>query len=151
MPGALEFLHEVERSGKSYPFFTNNASKSPELYIKKLAGMDCPIERSRIMASGGVIIHRKAVPTSAVRRTNAGEEEPPQPPSSLSLPIKPSISRSPLRTAYPFPASSAPGCPPRPQRTAAYPPTSCLPDLQALSSSQPSPSFPPSPRANNWP
>lgn len=56
LPGALEFLHEVERSGKNYLFFTNNASRSPELYIKKLAGMDCQIERARIMTSGDVMI-----------------------------------------------------------------------------------------------
>lgn len=56
LPGALEFLKEVERSGKRYLFFTNNASKSPDLYIKKLAGMNCLIGRDQIMTSGDVMI-----------------------------------------------------------------------------------------------
>lgn len=56
LPGALEFVKQVERMGKRYLFFTNNSSKSPELYMEKLARMDCPIERSRIMTSGDVMI-----------------------------------------------------------------------------------------------
>lgn len=56
LPGALEFLRQVERSGRRYLFFTNNASKSPDLYIKKLAGMNCLIGRDQIMTSGDVMI-----------------------------------------------------------------------------------------------
>lgn len=56
LPGALEFIQQVKRLGKRFLFFTNNASKSPELYIKKLAGMDCPISREQIMTSGDVMI-----------------------------------------------------------------------------------------------
>lgn len=62
LPGALDFIKQVERCGKQYIFFTNNSSKSPKLYMKKLAGMNCPIERGQIMTSGDVMIeYLKAV------------------------------------------------------------------------------------------
>jgi len=54
--GALEFLSDVENSGKDFMFFTNNASTRPEAYIEKLAGMDCHIDRNKIMTSGDVMI-----------------------------------------------------------------------------------------------
>ncbi len=54
--GALDFLDAVKKSGKRYIFFTNNSSTSPELYIKKLAGMNCFIGRDQIMTSGDVMI-----------------------------------------------------------------------------------------------
>ena len=56
LPGALDFIRQVEHCGKKYIFFTNNSSKSPKLYMQKLAGMDCPIERNQIMTSGDVMI-----------------------------------------------------------------------------------------------
>lgn len=56
LPGALDFIRQVEKRGKDYIFFTNNSSKSPRLYMEKLAGMGCPIERKRIMTSGDVMI-----------------------------------------------------------------------------------------------
>ena len=39
LPGALDFLSTVKEAGKDYLFFTNNSSKAPEDYIRKLAGM----------------------------------------------------------------------------------------------------------------
>ena len=56
LPGALDFLKEAEKKGKRYLFFTNNSSRSPKLYMEKLARMDCVIERNQIMTSGDVMI-----------------------------------------------------------------------------------------------
>lgn len=56
IPGSLEFLEKVRETGRDFLFFTNNSSRTPENYIEKLARMDCPIDRSRIMTSGDVTI-----------------------------------------------------------------------------------------------
>ena len=56
LDGSLDFLREVERLGKRFVFFTNNSSKSPGTYIKRLAGMDCHINRQQIITSGDVMI-----------------------------------------------------------------------------------------------
>jgi HAD superfamily hydrolase (TIGR01450 family) len=56
LDGALDFLSSVKKSGKDYIFFTNNSSTSPELYIEKLARMNCNITRDMIMTSGDVMI-----------------------------------------------------------------------------------------------
>ena len=52
LDGALEFIHAVEAAGKKFLFFTNNSSKSPEDYIRKLEKMDCHISRDQIVTSG---------------------------------------------------------------------------------------------------
>ena len=54
--GALEFVQYVQEKGRKVLFFTNNSSKSPEVYMEKLAKMDCPISRDQIMTSGDVTI-----------------------------------------------------------------------------------------------
>ncbi len=54
--GALEFVQYVQKKGKKVLFFTNNSSKSPEVYMDKLAKMDCRITRDQIMTSGDVTI-----------------------------------------------------------------------------------------------
>lgn len=56
LPGALEFIDQVKEHGKRFLFFTNNSSKSPKLYMEKLAGMGCEIGRDQIMTSGDVMI-----------------------------------------------------------------------------------------------
>ena len=56
LPGALDFLSAAKEAGKDYLFFTNNSSKAPEDYIRKLAGMNCHITRDQIMTSGDVTI-----------------------------------------------------------------------------------------------
>ncbi|MCR5156358.1 MAG: HAD-IIA family hydrolase [Butyrivibrio sp.] len=56
LDGALDFLEAVKRSGKRYIFFTNNSSTTSELYIEKLAKMNCHITRDMIMTSGDVMI-----------------------------------------------------------------------------------------------
>ena len=56
IPGSLEFLKKVEETDRRFMFFTNNSSKSPSVYIQKLAGMNCFISREQIMTSGDVTI-----------------------------------------------------------------------------------------------
>ena len=50
--GALEFVRYVEKTGRRIMFFTNNSSRSPQVYMERLAGMGCPIRRDQIMTSG---------------------------------------------------------------------------------------------------
>ena len=52
--GALDFIHKVKETGRDFIFFTNNSSKHGSMYIEKLAAMDCPITKDRIMTSGDV-------------------------------------------------------------------------------------------------
>ena len=54
--GALEFVRYVEKKGRRVLFFTNNSSRSPKVYMERLAGMGCPIRRDQIMTSGDVTI-----------------------------------------------------------------------------------------------
>lgn len=56
LDGSLEFLEKVKETGRDFIFFTNNSSKSPSVYLDKLAGMNCFINRSQIMTSGDVTI-----------------------------------------------------------------------------------------------
>ena len=56
LDGALDFLEAVKKTGKDYIFFTNNSSKTPDLYIDKLAKMNCYITRDQIMTSADVMI-----------------------------------------------------------------------------------------------
>ena len=56
LEGSLDFLDAVKKTGRDYIFFTNNSSKSPEVYIQKLANMNCHITRDQIMKSGDVTI-----------------------------------------------------------------------------------------------
>jgi len=56
LDGSLNFIRKLEESGKEFLFFTNNASKSPDYYINKLARMGCGIGRRNIATSGDVTI-----------------------------------------------------------------------------------------------
>lgn len=56
IPGSLDFIQKVQDTGRSFLFFTNNSSRTPEKYMERLAGMDCPITRDQIMTSGDVTI-----------------------------------------------------------------------------------------------
>lgn len=56
IPGSLEFMDTLKKTGREFLFFTNNSSKSPEVYIQKLAKMGCNITRDQIMTSGDVTI-----------------------------------------------------------------------------------------------
>lgn len=54
--GALEFVRYVEEKGRKILFFTNNSSRSPRVYMERLASMGCPVRRDQIMTSGDVTI-----------------------------------------------------------------------------------------------
>jgi HAD superfamily hydrolase (TIGR01450 family) len=56
LPGSLAFLDRARAVGRRVLFFTNNSSRSPELYVQKLAAMGCPVAREDIMTSGDVTI-----------------------------------------------------------------------------------------------
>ncbi|MCR5557328.1 MAG: HAD-IIA family hydrolase [Butyrivibrio sp.] len=56
LDGALDFLSAVKETGKDYIFFTNNSSTTPDLYIDKLAKMNCHITKDQIMTSADVMI-----------------------------------------------------------------------------------------------
>lgn len=55
--GAQEFLKEVERTGKKYVFLTNNSSKNPGVYVRKLAAMGLSVTERQIVTSGQATIH----------------------------------------------------------------------------------------------
>ena len=50
--GARDFLHAVEKAGKKYVFLTNNSSKDPGTYIKKLGNMGLETGIEKIVTSG---------------------------------------------------------------------------------------------------
>jgi len=54
--GSLEFLEKVREKGCRYLFFTNNSSRTPAYYQKKLAAMNCFVDVSSIVTSGDVTI-----------------------------------------------------------------------------------------------
>ncbi|MFP4661990.1 MAG: HAD-IIA family hydrolase [Halanaerobiales bacterium] len=55
--GAKEFLEKLEATGREFYFFTNNSSRSPLDYYKKLSGLGIEISRERIITSGQVTIN----------------------------------------------------------------------------------------------
>ncbi len=54
--GSLDFLKKVKETGRSFIFFTNNSSKIPSVYVKKLAAMNCHVTEKEVMTSGDVTI-----------------------------------------------------------------------------------------------
>lgn len=52
--GSMEFLRNVEKSGRRWMFFTNNSSKDKRRYVEKLARMNCSITLNDIMTSGDI-------------------------------------------------------------------------------------------------
>ena len=56
LPNSLRFIDRLRETGRRFLFFTNNASKTPDRYIEKLAGMGLKISRSEILSSGDVCI-----------------------------------------------------------------------------------------------
>lgn len=58
IPGALELIEALKKRGTAFFFFTNNSSRSPIEYVKKLERLGFPgINLSHIMTSGDVMIH----------------------------------------------------------------------------------------------
>ncbi len=54
--GALAFVRYVQEKGRKILFFTNNSSRSPRVYLDRLASMGCPITGEQMMTSGDVAI-----------------------------------------------------------------------------------------------
>ena len=54
--GSLEFIRKVRESGRRFIFFTNNSSRVPSFYQKKLEGMGCIVSQKDIVTSGDVTI-----------------------------------------------------------------------------------------------
>ena len=58
IPGALELIHALLERNTKFFFLTNNSSKAPEDYVKKLGRLGFSgMTRSHIMTSGDVMIH----------------------------------------------------------------------------------------------
>lgn len=55
--GAMEFLHRIEETGRSYVFLTNNSSKNAAVYVEKLHRMGLDVGEERIVTSGQAAIH----------------------------------------------------------------------------------------------
>jgi len=56
LEGSLDFIRRVSETGREFLFFTNNASKTPDFYKKKLLNMGCRIEDKNIATAGDVTI-----------------------------------------------------------------------------------------------
>ena len=54
--GSLEFLEKVKATGRRFVFFTNNSSRIPSFYQKKLEKMGCFVDQSEVITSGNVTI-----------------------------------------------------------------------------------------------
>ena len=54
--GSLDFLEKVKATGRRFVFFTNNSSRIPSFYQKKLEKMGCFVDKSEVITSGNVTI-----------------------------------------------------------------------------------------------
>lgn len=54
--GALDFLHILEEQKKQYLFFTNNSSRRPMEYVKRLRRLGCDVGRDKLMTSADVTV-----------------------------------------------------------------------------------------------
>ena len=52
LPGSMEFLQALERTGRSYMFLTNNSSRSVAHYVEKLHRLGLSTDESHILTSG---------------------------------------------------------------------------------------------------
>lgn len=58
IPGAKEYIEYMQKNGVPFYFFTNNSSKAPGDYVKKLERLGFTgMTRENIMTSGDVMIH----------------------------------------------------------------------------------------------
>lgn len=55
--GALDFLHRIEETGRSYVFMTNNSSKNAAVYVDKLHRMGLDAGADKIVTSGQATIY----------------------------------------------------------------------------------------------
>jgi phosphoglycolate/pyridoxal phosphate phosphatase family enzyme len=54
LPGSLPFVEKVRETGRRFVFFTNNTSRTPEMYIEKITRMGLPVTRADILTAGDV-------------------------------------------------------------------------------------------------
>lgn len=54
--GSLDFIRKLSDRGVGFLFFTNNSSRTPDFYCRKLAGMGCTVRESSVVTSGDVTI-----------------------------------------------------------------------------------------------
>lgn len=66
--GAVEFLHKIEETGRSYVFVTNNSSKNAAVYVEKLHRMGLDVGADKIVTSGQAMIYylKKSFPGARV-------------------------------------------------------------------------------------
>lgn len=55
LPGARELVAELERRRMPYAFVTNDASRSTDTYVRKLARLGIEVDGSRLVTSGSLI------------------------------------------------------------------------------------------------
>jgi phosphoglycolate/pyridoxal phosphate phosphatase family enzyme len=70
-PEALRFVKEAREAGKRVIFFTNNASRNPQIYVERLNRMGFEASREDILSSGDVTaaylnLHHKGEPVYLV-------------------------------------------------------------------------------------
>lgn len=52
LPGAIDFIHELEDKGKKYIYLTNNSSRAGEDYIPRLQNLGFPCTKDQVFTSG---------------------------------------------------------------------------------------------------
>jgi len=52
IPGAVEFIHTLEQSGRQYIYLTNNSSRAGSDYVNRLAKLGFPCTTENIFSSG---------------------------------------------------------------------------------------------------
>ncbi len=52
LPGAAEFIYQLQREKKPFLFLTNNSSKHRKIYAKKLSGLGLAVDPGMIFTSG---------------------------------------------------------------------------------------------------
>lgn len=52
LPGALRFIHILERQGRDFLFLTNNSSQHGEIYARKITRLGLPIGGDKVFTSG---------------------------------------------------------------------------------------------------
>ena len=71
IPGGLEFLDALEKTGRTARFLTNNSSRSASTYAEKLARMGVPAAYRDVITSGQAAVLPDAL--SGQNRLSAGE------------------------------------------------------------------------------
>ena len=70
IPGGLEFLDALEKTGRTARFLTNNSSRSASTYAEKLARMGVPAAYRDVITSGQAVLPDAL---SGQNRLSAGE------------------------------------------------------------------------------